>query len=152
MPQCAICDQELESGEGNVLRGEQVAGALQATFELAKSAGMEESVAEERLSRLREKDEAVICARCHSVISGAPDPKRYWRANIKVIAVLLLIWATVSFGCSILFIEQLNQFKIGKLPLGFWFSQQGSIYVFVILIFVYAFVMDRLDRRYGVKE
>ncbi len=152
MPQCAICDQEIGSGEGSVLRGEQVAGALQATFELAKSAGMEESVAEERLSRLREKDEAVICARCHSVISGAPDPKRYWRANIKVIAVLLLIWATVSFGCSILFIEQLNQFKIGKLPLGFWFSQQGSIYVFVILIFVYAFVMDRLDRRYGVKE
>ncbi len=152
MPQCAICDQEIESGEGSVLRGEQLARASQVTLELAKSAGMEESVAEERLSRLREKGEAVICARCHSVISGAPDPKRYWRANIKVIAVLLLIWATVSYGCSILFIEQLNQFKIGKLPLGFWFSQQGSIYVFVILIFVYAFIMDRLDRRYGVKE
>jgi putative solute:sodium symporter small subunit len=77
---------------------------------------------------------------------------RYWRANQRLIVVLLAIWAFVSLGCSILFIEPLNRFKIGHLPLGFWFAQQGSIYVFVVLIFVYAFQMDRLDRRYGVKE
>ena len=87
--------------------------------------------------------------------SAAPvkmDRKGYWRANIVVIAVLLAIWAIVSYGCSILFVEQLNQFKIGHLELGFWFAQQGSIYVFVVLIFVYAFIMDRIDRRFGVKE
>ncbi|TDJ78483.1 MAG: DUF4212 domain-containing protein [Planctomycetota bacterium] len=80
------------------------------------------------------------------------DAAAYWRANTRLIAVLLLIWATVSYGCGILFIEWLNRFSIGQLPLGFWFAQQGSIYVFVVLIFVYAFAMDRLDRRYGVEE
>lgn len=75
--------------------------------------------------------------------------RAYWRANRRLIAVLLVIWAIVSYGCSILFIEQLNHFHIGTLPLGFWFAQQGSIYVFVVLIFVYAFGMDRLDRKYG---
>ena len=78
--------------------------------------------------------------------------RRYWQANRRLILVLLTIWAIVSFGCSILFVEQLNQFKIGYLPLGFWFAQQGSIFVFVVLIFVYALVMDRLDRKYGVEE
>jgi putative solute:sodium symporter small subunit len=83
----------------------------------------------------------------------ANDNRRaYWRANICLIAVLLVIWAAVSYGCGILFVEQLNQYRIGKLPLGFWFAQQGSIYVFVLLIFVYAIAMDRLDRRYGVAE
>ena len=76
----------------------------------------------------------------------------YWQANRRLILVLLTIWAIVSIGCSILFVEQLNQFKIGYLPLGFWFAQQGSIFVFVVLIFVYALVMDRLDRKYGVEE
>ena len=75
--------------------------------------------------------------------------RAYWRANRRLIAGLLLIWAVVSYGCSILFIEQLNTFKIGSLPLGFWFAQQGSIYVFVVLIFVYAFAMDRIDKKYG---
>lgn len=87
-----------------------------------------------------------------SSTAGAANRAAYWRANVKCIATLLTIWAVVSFGCSILLIEQLNHFRIGQLPLGFWFAQQGSIYVFVLLIFVYAFVMDRLDRKYGVKE
>jgi len=78
--------------------------------------------------------------------------QRYWRANRRLIVVLLLIWAAVSYGCSILFIEQLNQFKIGKLPLGFWFAQQGSIYVFILLILVYAVMMDRFDKKYGMGE
>ena len=80
------------------------------------------------------------------------DRRGYWRANLKLIAVLLTIWAVVSYGCGILFIEQLNRFTIGHVPLGFWFAQQGSIYVFVVLIFVYAWRMDRLDRKYGVEE
>lgn len=68
------------------------------------------------------------------------------------IGILLSIWAFVSFGCSLIFAEWLNQFKIGKLPLGFWMAQQGAIYVFVVLIFVYAWGMDRLDRKHGVNE
>ena len=78
--------------------------------------------------------------------------KNYWRANLLIIGSLLSIWAVVSLGCGLLGIEWLNQYKIGQLPLGFWFSQQGSIYVFVVLIFVYAIFMDRLDRKYGVEE
>ncbi len=78
--------------------------------------------------------------------------RAYWRANVRLIALLLTIWAGVSYGCGILFVESLNRFTIGELPLGFWFAQQGSIYVFVILIFIYAWVMDRLDRKYGVAE
>ncbi|NIP70854.1 MAG: DUF4212 domain-containing protein [Planctomycetales bacterium] len=80
------------------------------------------------------------------------DRRSYWRHNLMLIGVLLLIWAGVSYGCSIVWVEYLNQFYIGHLPLGFWFAQQGSMYTFVILIFVYAFAMDRLDRRYGVQE
>ena len=77
---------------------------------------------------------------------------RYWKANLRIIAVLLGIWAFVSLGCGILFVEFFNQFKIGHLPLGFWIAQQGSIFVFVILVVVYALVMDRLDHIYGVEE
>ena len=80
------------------------------------------------------------------------DRKAYWRANVRLIAVLLAIWALVSVVFGILLIDQLNAWKIGRLPLGFWFAQQGSIYVFVVLIFIYAWRMDRLDRRYGVAE
>lgn len=80
------------------------------------------------------------------------DVRGYWRANRNLIAVLLLIWGTVSLGCGVLFVEQLNAFRIGELPLGFWIGQQGSIFLFVLLIFVYAFAMDRLDRKYGVRE
>jgi putative solute:sodium symporter small subunit len=73
---------------------------------------------------------------------------RYWRANLRLLAVLLLIWFGASYGLGILFVEPLNQFHIGGFPLGFWFSQQGSIYVFIVLIFVYARTMDRIDRDY----
>ena len=80
------------------------------------------------------------------------DPQGYWRANLKLILMLLTVWALVSFGFSIILIEPLNKITIGSVPLGFWFSQQGSIYVFVILIFVYAWRMDKLDRKHGVNE
>ncbi len=78
--------------------------------------------------------------------------RAYWRANLRLIAVLLSIWALVSYGFGILLVEQLITFTLGKLPLGFWFAQQGSIYVFVLLVFVYAWRMDRLDRKHGVDE
>ena len=74
--------------------------------------------------------------------------EQYWKANNRLIAALLAVWAFVSFGCGILFVDWLNQFSIGELPLGFWFAQQGSIYVFVILIIIYALMMDKLDRKY----
>ena len=64
--------------------------------------------------------------------------------------ILLAVWAFVSFGLGIVLVEPLNQFHFGGFPLGFWFAQQGSIYVFIILTFVYAFAMDRIDRRHGV--
>lgn len=78
--------------------------------------------------------------------------KQYWRANLKYLAILLSIWFIVSYGCGILLADQLNQFQIGGFPLGFWFAQQGSIYVFVILIFVYVRLMNKLDKKFEVDE
>lgn len=80
----------------------------------------------------------------------AANPKQYWRANLRIMALLLCIWFTSSYVLGILLVEPLNQIKIGGFPLGFWFAQQGSIYVFVVLILVYCLWMDRLDRQYGV--
>jgi len=76
----------------------------------------------------------------------------YWRANITLMLVLLFFWFIVSFVCGILIVDYLDQFQFFGYKLGFWFSQQGSIYFFVILIFVYAWRMNILDRRYGVEE
>lgn len=73
----------------------------------------------------------------------------YWRENTKLITILLSIWATFGLLFSIILVEPLNKLTLGTLPLGFWIAQQGSIYVFVVLIFVYATQMDKLDRRYG---
>ena len=75
----------------------------------------------------------------------------YWRANLRLMAVLLLIWFTVSFGFGILLREQLDAVSIGGVPLGFWFAQQGAIYVFVALIFVYCVAMNRLDRKFAAE-
>lgn len=76
----------------------------------------------------------------------------YWRANLQLLLKLLLIWFIVSFGGGILFVDWLNQFSIGGIKLGFFFAQQGAIYVFVALIFVYVHKMDRLDRQFDVHE
>ena len=81
-----------------------------------------------------------------------PDYRRYWHTNLRYLAILLTIWFLVSFGCGILFVDQLNYYRIGGAKLGFWFAQQGSIYVFVVLIFVYVYLMNRLDTKYGVNE
>ncbi|WP_418277476.1 DUF4212 domain-containing protein [Isoptericola jiangsuensis] len=78
--------------------------------------------------------------------------KEYWKKNLRLMVVLLVIWFLVSFVCGILLIEQLNQIVIAGFPLGLWFAQQGSIYTFIILILVYTLRMDRLDDEYGVAE
>ena len=82
------------------------------------------------------------------------DNRAYWRANLRFLAVLLVIWFVASFGCGVLWVETLNQIRIPGtgFPLGFWFAQQGSIWVFVLLIFVYVWGMNRLDVRFGVSE
>ncbi len=78
--------------------------------------------------------------------------QEYWRKNLRLMAVLLTIWALVSFGAGILFVEPLNNISFIGFPLGFWFAQQGSIITFVILIAVYVWRMDKLDAEYGVDE
>ncbi len=75
--------------------------------------------------------------------------KAYWKENLRYLFILLTIWFLVSFGAGILFKDELDQIKIGGFKLGFWFAQQGSMYVFVILIFVYVRLMNKLDRKYG---
>ncbi len=80
------------------------------------------------------------------------DLSAYWKTNVSYMVILLSIWAVVSYGCGILFVEQLNAISIGGFPLGFWFAQQGAIYVFVALIFVYFVLMDKLDKEYDVHE
>lgn len=76
----------------------------------------------------------------------------YWRANTALIRNLLIVWALVSLVFSILLVEPLNALRIGGLPLGFWMAQQGSILTFVVLIFIYAIQMDKLDRKYGIRK
>jgi len=78
--------------------------------------------------------------------------KKYWAANLRLTAALLLVWFSVSFGAGILFRDALDHFSVGGAPLGFWFAQQGSIYVFVALIFYYCFAMRRLERKYRIGE
>jgi putative solute:sodium symporter small subunit len=76
----------------------------------------------------------------------------YWKAVLTLIAQVLAVWFFVSFGCGILFADALNSISIGGYPLGFWFAQQGSMYVFVILIFVYGKLMNNLDIKFDVHE
>ena len=77
---------------------------------------------------------------------------KYWRANIRLTLILMAVWFIVSYGFGILLVEPLNRIPLGGFKLGFWWAQQGSIYVFVVLIFVYAVLMKRIDRRYGVSD
>tara|TARA_B110000305_G_C19014357_1_gene436414 strand:+ start:138 stop:389 length:252 start_codon:yes stop_codon:yes gene_type:complete len=76
----------------------------------------------------------------------------YWQANITILSKCLVVWFVCSYGFGILLVEQLNAFSIGGYQLGFWFAQQGSIYVFLILIFYYVKRMNRLDREFDVDE
>ncbi|MEM7641227.1 MAG: DUF4212 domain-containing protein [Pseudomonadota bacterium] len=83
---------------------------------------------------------------------AAEDGAGYWKANIRIITISLIIWALVSFGFGILLRPLLAGIEVGGTDLGFWFAQQGSILVFLALIFFYAWRMNRLDRQYGVEE
>ena len=78
--------------------------------------------------------------------------KKYWKSNLKIVFSLLIIWFVSSFGFGILFSDYLDQFQLGGFKLGFWFAQQGSIYVFVILIFLYVWLMKRLVKRLSEEE
>jgi putative solute:sodium symporter small subunit len=82
-----------------------------------------------------------------------PDAaQRYWRYNLKLVGILLTIWFLVSYGAGILFVDTLDEVRFFGFPLGFWFAQQGAIYVFVILIFVYSRLMNRAEKRLGLSE
>ena len=76
----------------------------------------------------------------------------YWKANIRLLCALMTVWFLVSFGAGILFRPFLDQFMIGGFPLGFWFAQQGSIYVFIALIFFYSWRMKRLERKFDLDD
>ncbi|HCX24714.1 MAG: hypothetical protein CMB80_23715 [Flammeovirgaceae bacterium] len=78
--------------------------------------------------------------------------KLYWQRNLKYLMILLAIWFAVSYGAGIMFADALNSIKLGGFKLGFWFAQQGSIYAFVILIFVYVRLMNKLDKEFDVDE
>jgi putative solute:sodium symporter small subunit len=80
------------------------------------------------------------------------NSQAYWKATLALLTKILIIWFLVSFGAGILFADLLNHIKLGGYPLGFWFAQQGSIYVFIALIFYYAKKMNDIDRRFDVHE
>ncbi|MFT5139695.1 MAG: putative solute:sodium symporter small subunit [Lysobacterales bacterium] len=80
------------------------------------------------------------------------SPRNYWRANLRIVGLCLTIWFIVSYGFGILLVDMLNQYSLFGFKLGFWFAQQGSIFVFLALIFFYARKMNQLDRKYGVEE
>jgi len=80
------------------------------------------------------------------------DAEAYWKANIRLVIGCIIVWFIVSFGFGILLVDQLNTIRIGGYKLGFWFAQQGSIYIFVALIFFYVFRMNALDRKFNVHE
>nr|WP_290872725.1 DUF4212 domain-containing protein [Gracilimonas sp.] len=80
------------------------------------------------------------------------DLKGYWKKNLKYLGILLSIWFTVSYGFGILLAPVLNEIQVGGFKLGFWFAQQGAIYTFVVLIFAYVYLMNKLDREFKVQE
>lgn len=82
----------------------------------------------------------------------AAQRRAYWKRNLRLMAILLTIWALVSYGAGIVFVEPLNTIQIMQIPLGFWFAQQGSIITFLILIAIYVWRMDKLDAEFGITE
>ncbi|MCC9168756.1 DUF4212 domain-containing protein [Pontibacter harenae] len=78
--------------------------------------------------------------------------QQYWKRNVRILLVLLGVWFTVSYLFGIVLVDELNQFRLGGFKLGFWFAQQGSIYVFVLIIFIYVWMMNKLDKEFDVDE
>jgi len=91
-------------------------------------------------------------AKPHTPYGDTYSAENYWRANLRLVATLLVIWFSVSFGFGILLAEQLNKFSVFGFKLGFWWAQQGSIFTFVILIFVYAALMKKIDHHFHVGD
>lgn len=85
-------------------------------------------------------------------MSTEEDKRYYWRQNIRYVLSLLSVWFIVSFLCGIVFVDELDTIQMGGFKLGFWFAQQGAIYVFVILIFIYVWLMNRLEKKVGLEE
>jgi len=85
-------------------------------------------------------------------MSEYDNARAYWRATLRLVTGCLIVWFLVSYGLGILLVDELNRFSLGGYPLGFWFAQQGSIYVFMILIFFYTRRMKKLDRKFDVHE
>ena len=85
-------------------------------------------------------------------MSESNRSRSYWKANLVVVSILMSVWFVVGFGFGIFGIEWLNGFQVGKVGLGFWIAQQGSIFAFVAIVFTYAICMDWLDRKYGVGD
>jgi putative solute:sodium symporter small subunit len=104
------------------------------------------------LQVLEEEGEAAMADHKTKAAQTAEADKGYWQANVRIILVSLVIWAVVSFGFGILLRPMLSGIAVGGSDLGFWFAQQGSILVFLALIFFYAFRMNKLDREFGVEE
>lgn len=84
--------------------------------------------------------------------SQSESARSYWRENLRIITTYMVIWFAVSYGCGILFVDELDQIQFFGFPLGFWFAQQGAIYVFIGLIWAYVFSMNKLDEKYDVHE
>ncbi|WP_299704281.1 DUF4212 domain-containing protein [uncultured Pontibacter sp.] len=78
--------------------------------------------------------------------------QEYWQRNVRILLTLLGLWFVVSYVFGILLVDELNAFRLGGFKLGFWFAQQGSIYVFVLIIFIYVWLMNKLDREFDVHE
>jgi putative solute:sodium symporter small subunit len=76
----------------------------------------------------------------------------YWRTNLRYVTGLLVLWFVVSYGCGILFVDVLDKFRIGGFKFGFWMAQQGSIYSFVVIVFIYVQLMNRLERKYTIER
>ena len=84
--------------------------------------------------------------------SQKDNRRAYWRENLTIMAILLSVWFIVSLMLSVVFVDELNDIRLGGFRLGFWIAQQGSLYTFVVLIFIYVRTMNRLDRKYGLEE
>ena len=84
--------------------------------------------------------------------SQKDNRRAYWRENLTIVAILLSVWFIVSLMLSVVFVDELNDIRLGGFRLGFWIAQQGSLYTFVVLIFIYVRTMNRLDRKDGLEE
>jgi putative solute:sodium symporter small subunit len=87
-----------------------------------------------------------------SFMTTDSNAKAYWSATLGLLTKVLIVWALCSYGAGILFAPALNNIHLGGYPLGFWFAQQGSIYMFIVLIFYYAVKMGQIDRQFGMQE